>query len=519
MRVARPHVPCAASVYGVSAAVLMVASIPGAKAQADFQFRVNAALPALGFGFGQPSLGLATAAAERDLMTFVWSESFITPLILPLCPRTCDGFSITETFGGGQDQRVRLLSRRFSSSGAPLNGDVEVASTVAFPASARQQDGPLLMSSTSVRRAAPPAFAGPSAWRTVWWDQWSWIPQAPDAPCGVTCDAQPADWRTRLWPTFGADPGIVEPGECQGVVPSTAYSASRDIIAWRDILAPCRVLRYRINDTPAPGGLVLRAHAAGKDVDRPCAAAGLADRFVAAWREISLADQTSTTNVTRVDPPWVAPGAVVVVDASVGAGPAVAAFDDGSFAVQYIRPTSPTTSALLVQLFSAAEPPAAVGGPITIEPLYNAALRFTISVTGPGVNDASSRIGTAYEVGDPARGPIDIVGRQVRPVSRRVGAAVRIPDQTTPPTTVLGEMHQHTAALRSDGRLATTFVWSGDSSVYCSVRTLPPPTCPGDFNGDGMVNFQDLNLVLSGFGSTYTFADLNLVLSNFGGTC
>jgi hypothetical protein len=56
--------------------------------------------------------------------------------------------------------------------------------------------------------------------------------------------------------------------------------------------------------------------------------------------------------------------------------------------------------------------------------------------------------------------------------------------------------------------------------------------CPGDANGDGVVNFTDLNIVLSEFGQSgaglagdvngdgvVSFADLNLVLSNFGATC
>lgn len=43
--------------------------------------------------------------------------------------------------------------------------------------------------------------------------------------------------------------------------------------------------------------------------------------------------------------------------------------------------------------------------------------------------------------------------------------------------------------------------------------------CPGDYNGDRIVNFLDLNIVLSGFGTTYNFINLNLVLSNFGVAC
>ncbi len=62
------------------------------------------------------------------------------------------------------------------------------------------------------------------------------------------------------------------------------------------------------------------------------------------------------------------------------------------------------------------------------------------------------------------------------------------------------------------------------------IRIVNP--CPGDANGDRIVNFADLNIVLGEFGLTgaglagdvngdgvVNFADLNLVLSNFGTAC
>ncbi len=64
------------------------------------------------------------------------------------------------------------------------------------------------------------------------------------------------------------------------------------------------------------------------------------------------------------------------------------------------------------------------------------------------------------------------------------------------------------------------------------LYVLTPIPCPGDTNGDNLVNFADLNTVLSGFGAsgedlpgdvdgngTVNFADLNTVLSNFGAEC
>src|SRR5690606_16020663 len=63
-----------------------------------------------------------------------------------------------------------------------------------------------------------------------------------------------------------------------------------------------------------------------------------------------------------------------------------------------------------------------------------------------------------------------------------------------------------------------------------SVALVGP--CPADTNGDGVVNFADLNAVLGAFGQTgadlpadvngdgaVTFADLNAVLSIFGSSC
>lgn len=44
-------------------------------------------------------------------------------------------------------------------------------------------------------------------------------------------------------------------------------------------------------------------------------------------------------------------------------------------------------------------------------------------------------------------------------------------------------------------------------------------TCPGDYTADCIINFADINEVLSFFGIRYSFADLNLVLTHFGGGC
>ena len=43
--------------------------------------------------------------------------------------------------------------------------------------------------------------------------------------------------------------------------------------------------------------------------------------------------------------------------------------------------------------------------------------------------------------------------------------------------------------------------------------------CPGDINGDGVVNFLDLSIVLNGYGTTYGFTNLSAVLGNYGRPC
>lgn len=81
---------------------------------------------------------------------------------------------------------------------------------------------------------------------------------------------------------------------------------------------------------------------------------------------------------------------------------------------------------------------------------------------------------------------------------------------------------------------AATLV-NGSCVRLCPVTTPggctpPPPACPGNANGDGTVNFNDITAVLSNFGrpgpvgdadgnGSVTFADIASVLSNFGRLC
>ena len=47
----------------------------------------------------------------------------------------------------------------------------------------------------------------------------------------------------------------------------------------------------------------------------------------------------------------------------------------------------------------------------------------------------------------------------------------------------------------------------------------PLNKCPGDYNGDDMVDFDDLNVVLGSWNVDYDFDDLNAVLSNWLNDC
>lgn len=58
-------------------------------------------------------------------------------------------------------------------------------------------------------------------------------------------------------------------------------------------------------------------------------------------------------------------------------------------------------------------------------------------------------------------------------------------------------------------------------SVSVPVQGPDGPTCllEGDINGDNIVNFEDLNIVLSGWGAPYNFTNLNFVLSQWQQSC
>ncbi len=108
---------------------------------------------------------------------------------------------------------------------------------------------------------------------------------------------------------------------------------------------------------------------------------------------------------------------------------------------------------------------------------------------------------------------------------RRVSSLGGASLQSTPATsddivTVLGNLE----AMYIRGEYTN----GNDSTALDNVRLAPPPC--GDANGDGDVDLDDLNLVLTNFGfdtefgdvnddGTVNLDDLNLVLTQFGGSC
>ncbi|TVQ62736.1 MAG: hypothetical protein EA379_05050 [Phycisphaerales bacterium] len=69
------------------------------------------------------------------------------------------------------------------------------------------------------------------------------------------------------------------------------------------------------------------------------------------------------------------------------------------------------------------------------------------------------------------------------------------------------------------------FFGVGDPDVPLMVNRIArwachvESACPGDYNGDNVVDFEDLSIVLGDFGGAYGFDDLSAVLANFGEDC
>lgn len=111
--------------------------------------------------------------------------------------------------------------------------------------------------------------------------------------------------------------------------------------------------------------------------------------------------------------------------------------------------------------------------------------------------------------------------------------AVGTPTPNTEGTSVTGLSLQVDAGAPTGGRNITVSNSDGMATLTLAFVVMPGFTpCPGDTNGDRVVNFADLNTILSQFGQTgaglsgdlnndgvVNFTDLNIVLSNFGNVC
>lgn len=117
---------------------------------------------------------------------------------------------------------------------------------------------------------------------------------------------------------------------------------------------------------------------------------------------------------------------------------------------------------------------------------------------------------------------------------RQTGATVRASVSTAGGQ---GDSDSARAALSADGRFIAFHSFAsglvaGDTNGAYDAFVRARGSCPGDANGDGVVDFTDLNLVLSDFGlvgpglagdldadGDCDFTDLNIVLGAFGAPC
>ncbi len=152
-------------------------------------------------------------------------------------------------------------------------------------------------------------------------------------------------------------------------------------------------------------------------------------------------------------------------------------------------------------------------------------IAFPAYVSGPGVTPD-----TNFGIWAGAPGRLNLVVREgdaftVAPGDTRIVRDVFLSDA------ISGGEEGFRSVLNNLGQLTFTLGFA-DNSYGIFVVQLPHP-CPGDANGDGVIDFIDLNAVLSAFGTvgppgyvgdfntdgSVDFLDLNSVLSFFGDTC
>ena len=150
-------------------------------------------------------------------------------------------------------------------------------------------------------------------------------------------------------------------------------------------------------------------------------------------------------------------------------------------------------------------------------------IAFRSQLAGPGVHAGNNdSVWISREGAPPAMllrtGQSMTVGGQVKTVEHFVTTMSAGSESGTP------------SGVSELGQVAMQVVFTDGTQAI--IVASPLGTCPGDVNGDGVVNFADLNAVLGAFGhlgdvipgdldldGDVDFADLNQVLSNFGVDC
>lgn len=91
------------------------------------------------------------------------------------------------------------------------------------------------------------------------------------------------------------------------------------------------------------------------------------------------------------------------------------------------------------------------------------------------------------------------------------------------------DVREHTAELFGGAALPLLSSFGRDANGDLYIVGYSPgaiyritsndPPLGGDVNNDGIVDFNDFSIVLSGYGTTYNFNDFSTVLANYGMTC
>jgi hypothetical protein len=525
-------------VWAVGAGTLALLAVAGQAS--DFQFRINQANAPLGFALTPPTVGLVYGGNGQngnvmDAMAFAWNQDFPTPVAIPFCGRRCgtDPFLPTadDAFGGGALVALRVDLRRFNPLGAAIDAlDQQIATSVLGV------NGPAEEPALALR----PVNTGPmraNPFVLTWWDMWSW--NNAGGPCGApACDNQPVGWWLRGWnnfsdalPAFGSAL-LSQPERCRAQSPSPAWGPQTLVVAYRDVTEACREIKARISGPLVPGGtatITVRAPGAGFDVARPCAAWASNDSFVVAWREDELTSGNSAIMMRRVFNNGTL-GAVVEVASfgtvSPNCGPAVSCFDDGSIVVQWVTFNNgdPPTHDLQARGYDHMEPPNSLDLNWNVEALTSDDVNHTITARGATISDVvvdANRAVSVYEysVGDSVG---NVYGRRLRlntgSPGGLLGPRTLIPLNTPEESgNSLGAPHQHTALLRSDGRVVVGWRRGADGNNYATARTLPLVTpCgqadiagPGPSVGfDGELTADDIILFINWFTSGDSRADV-----------